>query len=334
MDERAIVVNVPEASFAGLLRQYRARAGLTQEELAERSGLSVRGISDLERGVKQRPYPHTVQRLIQALEPGEEDAALLRAAARRPGAGISQPAGRAGGGSALPVQPTPFIGRQQELGEITDLLGMEEVRLLTLTGPGGVGKTRLALRAAEGAADAFPDGIVFVSLASVAEPELLPSSIAGSLRSMHTSEASVLESLIEHLRGKQLLLVLDNFEHLLPAAGVVSRLLSSCPELTLLVTSRASLHLAGEHEYPVSPLPTPVSGHLPDLDTLGRYDAIRLFQERAQAAMPSFRLTDGNAAAIADICSRVDGLPLAIELAAARIKLFPPKPYFSASSVG
>jgi predicted ATPase/DNA-binding XRE family transcriptional regulator len=316
---------VAAASFADLLKQYRASAGLTQEVLAERANLSVRAISDLERGVKQRPYPHTVQRLIQALDLEEGDAEHLRASARRPEAGGDGPAGQTDGRSALPIQPTSFIGREREVEEIETILCREDVRLLTLTGPGGVGKTRLALRVAESLVDHFPDGVVFVSLASLTDPGLIPSTIAASLRVTEVGDQSVLETLTTHLHDQQLLLVLDNFEHLLPAADVVSRLLASCARLTVLVTSRAALHLAAEHEWPVPPLPVPVSGHLPDLDTLGRYDAVQLFVQRAQAVEPAFEVCEENAATVAEICSRLDGLPLALELGAARLRLFPPE---------
>jgi predicted ATPase len=227
--------------------------------------------------------------------------------------------------SPLPLQPTPFIGRQREVEEIKALLGREEVRLLTLTGPGGTGKTRLALQAAERAMGLFSDGVVFVSLASLTDPGLVPFTIAGILKVKERSGQPILETLIEHLRAKRLLLVLDNFEHLLPAAEVVSHLLAVCPELTILVTSRAVLHLAAEHEYPVLPLALPDPRHLPELGALSQYDAVTLFVQRAQTVTPSFAVANENAPAVAEICQRLDGLPLAIELAATRIKLFPPQ---------
>ena len=319
------MVDVAAASFAELLKLYRAGAGLTQEELAEQAGLSARAISDLERGVKKHPYPHTVQRLAHALELHEEASARFRQAARRSGAetgGVAEPAPRRR--LVLPIQPTVFIGRRRELGEVRTLLEREEVRLLTLTGPGGVGKTRLALRLAEEAAPVFPDGIVFVSVASVTDPELVASAIATALGVREGNGQTTFESVIEHLRQERMLLLLDNFEHLLPATGLISQLLVACPQLSILVTSRAVLHLAAEWEYQVPPLPVPTPGHLPDLKALERYDAVQLFVQRAQPARPTFRMTKGNAPAIAEICSRLDGLPLAIELAAARIRLFPP----------
>jgi non-specific serine/threonine protein kinase len=493
-------------SFAELLKQYRAAVGLTQEELAERAGLSARAISDLERQARQHPYPHTVQRLIQALDLAEDDAARLQHTARRSalpqrqapleGAGIhtflvadlrnytafthergdeaaatltrrfaavAREVAAVGGGEvielrgdevllgfvsargalraavtlqerlaaetdrdpdfplpagvgldageavpveggyrggalnlaarlcalagpgevfasdgvihlaraleelvyldrgsvplkglpepvrvihvvregaapeavprfsfqpaqrlSLPIQPTSFIGRQQEVEEVRAMLGWEEVRLLTLTGPGGVGKTRLALRTAEAVQDRFPDGIIFVSLAPLADLALVPTAIASNLKVTEVSGEPILETLTRHLRQKQLLLVLDNFEHLLDVGVAIPHLLAWCPRLKILVTSRAVLHLAAEHEYPVPALPVPTLGHLPEVDTLSRYDAVQLFVQRARAVRPGFELTEENGAAVADICSRLDGLPLALELAAACIRIFPP----------
>lgn len=315
-------------SFATLLKQYRKTAGLTQEELAERADLSARAISDLERGVKRHPYPHTARQLVEALQlDGETAAHFLHAAlageATKDAAGESM--GRVAPSSSLPTQLTPFIGRRHELRELRAALSQQSVRLLTLTGPGGAGKTRLAVQVAEDVSGHFPDGVFFVSLGSLGDPSRAPPSIASALGIREMPGAPILDVLTTHLRSKKLLLVLDNLEHLLPATDAVSHLLASCAQITILVTSRTVLHLGAEREYPVPPLTLPSPGYLPGLADLARYDAIRLFVQRAVAARPAFRLTDENASAVARICYRLDGLPLAIELAASRIKLFPPQ---------
>jgi predicted ATPase/DNA-binding XRE family transcriptional regulator len=311
-------------TFGDLLRRHRVAAGLTQEELAERANLSVRGLSDLERGLKQAPHRSTVQMLAEALELSEEDRRILEGAIPRRRGPVPTPE-HSPPTVALPLPPTAFIGRKREVEEVRAMLLRNEVRLLTLTGPGGVGKTRLALRAAEYAVDHFPDGVTFVSLGSLADPALVPSTLAVVLGITESSGEPNVDWLIAHLGQKRALLVLDNFEHLLPAAHVLSRLLASCAEITMLVTSRAVLHLAAEHEYPVLPLATPTPGHLPGLSALAQYPAIQLFMQRARAVQPAFELTTKNARAIAEICCRLDGLPLALVLAAARIRLLPPQ---------
>jgi predicted ATPase/DNA-binding XRE family transcriptional regulator len=313
-------------SFADLLKHFRAAAGLTQEELAERAGLSARAISDLERGVKLHPYPHTVGRLVTALALTEdEESRLLRAARRAPAESGRPRDTQPWTGYSLPVQPSSFIGRERELDEIGAQLRRDDVRLLTLTGPGGVGKTRLALQVAAVVVDRFPDGAVFVSFGSLADPDLVPPTIAASLGLKEVGREPILERMLEYLQDRRLILALDNLEHVLPAAAAIARLLAGCPGIKVLVTSRVVLRLAAEHEYPVPPLPVPVPGHVPDLDVLSRYDAVQLFVQRAQAALPHFEITEENAPAVAEICSRLDGLPLAIELAAARLRFFPPQ---------
>jgi predicted ATPase/class 3 adenylate cyclase len=224
----------------------------------------------------------------------------------------------------LPAQPTPLVGRERELGEVRDLLRGEGVRLLTLTGPGGIGKTRLGLQVAAELLDEFEDGVFFVALATIADPALVASAIAEPLGVVEAGDQPLEESLKGYLRSKELLLLLDNFEQVLGGAPLVGDLLSACPKFKVLATSRSVLRVYGEQEYPVPPLELPRPGRLPPIDRLSQYEAVRLFIERAKAARPAFSVTDENAPAVAEICARLDGLPLAIELAAARIKLLPP----------
>ncbi len=223
----------------------------------------------------------------------------------------------------LPTQLTSFIGRDDQVREAKELLARS--RLLTLTGPGGTGKTRLSLQIAANVMDSFPDGVYFVPLASVQDPELVPSAIAQALAISTTGSRRPIDALLDHLRDKRTLLVLDNFEQLLPAAPVTTELLEASPGLRVLVSSRSVLRVYGEQEFPVPPLALPDLKALPDLATLSQFEAVRLFIERAVAVKPDFQATNENAPAIAGIGERVDGLPLAIELAAARVKLFSPQ---------
>jgi predicted ATPase len=225
----------------------------------------------------------------------------------------------------LPIQPTPIVGREKEVAELCGFLRRQEVRLLTLTGPGGTGKTRVALQSAAELIDEFESGVFFMALAPISDPNLVASTIATHLGVVESAEQSLEESLKNHLRGIPLLLVLDNFEQVPEAAPLVGGLLSACPQLKVLTTSRIRLRLYGEREYPVPPLDLPDLRYLPPVERLTQYGAVRLFTERAQDAKPDFSITDESAPVVAEICARVDGLPLAIELAAARIKLLPPQ---------
>jgi predicted ATPase/class 3 adenylate cyclase len=225
----------------------------------------------------------------------------------------------------LPTQPTPLVGREREVGAVCEGLRRPEVRLLTLVGPGGTGKTRVGLQAAAELIEGFEGGVFFVALAALNDPALVASTVAQSLGVTETGDRPLEERLKEYLRNRETLLLLDNFEQVLEAAPLLEGLLGSAPRLKALATSRAALRLYGEHEFPVPPLELPDTRRLPEIEALAQYEAVRLFIERARAIKPDFAVTNENAPAIAEICARLDGLPLAIELAAARTRLLPPQ---------
>ena len=252
------------------------------------------------------------QPLYQLLAPGlETEFVPLRTLENRP--------------TNLPAQTTPLVGRGGEVDALLTLLADESVRLVTLTGPGGTGKTRLALHAAAEAVELFPHGVWLVSLEALHDPALLLSTIAQTLGLYESGDRPLQETIREHLASQRVLLVLDNFEQLLDAAPAVADLLNAAPHVKAVVTSRAPLRLAAEHTFPVPPLALPDPDALPALESLSQYEAVALFLERARAVAPTFAVTEENAPAIAELCVRLDGLPLAIELAAARVKLLPPQ---------
>ncbi len=223
----------------------------------------------------------------------------------------------------LPARLTTFLGREREIGAVVDLAGSH--RLVTLTGPGGTGKTRLSLEVARRLVEQHPDGVYFVELAPITQPELVAAEIGRAIALPERGGRTAMERLVEFIGERRMLLVLDNFEQVMGGATSVSELLASCPSLTILTSSRSGLRISGEQEYPVPPLALPNLARLPGHEELSQYDAVALFIERARAVRPDFMVTNDNAPAVAEICVRLDGLPLAIELAAARIRILSPQ---------
>jgi predicted ATPase len=283
----------------------------TQQSVGDRLPQQGGGLRDLgERRLKDLSRPERIFQLIASGLPASFPP-LKTLDARR---------------NNLPTQPTPLVGRKRELDDILAVLrSPNNVRLLTLTGPGGTGKTRLGLQAAAELTDEFEDGVFFVTLAAIADPALVAPTIARTLGLTESANQPPEELLEGYLSERQTLLLLDNFEHLLESAPLLDALLSSAPNLKILLTSRTPLKLYGENEFPVPPLSLPDPGFLPPVDRLTHYEAVRLFVDRAKAVRPDFALREENALAVVEICRRLDGLPLAIELAAARIKLLPPR---------
>ena len=302
----------PQESFAQLLLQARKRAGLTQEALAELAGISPRSVSSLERGINRAPRRDTLEMLFDALELTTEERVQWERTRRRlstrtyPKSGIKHP--DRPHTIRLPSPLTSFVGREEELQEVQQILS--ESRLVTITGPGGAGKTRLGIGLAEADHHSYPDGVFFVSLAAIERPDLVVSAVIRALELDENGEQSPHEVLRGYLRERSLLLVFDNFEHVIAAAPLVSELLRDCPHLKALVSSRVPLRISGEHEYP--------------LRSLSEASSTILFVERTQQMRPEFQPDDSQIAAIAEICRRLDGLPLAIELAAARGRTLSP----------
>ncbi len=308
--ERSATINAAEPSFGALLKEYRLAAGMTQEALAERAGLSARAISDLERGVNRIPRQETLDLLAQALRLPPRKRALLSALTRPGGVSSSMLDSETRPPHNLPAPLTALIGRETDITRATGLLDRKEIRLLTITGPSGVGKTRLGLQVAEDLLERFDDGVWLVELAAIRDPALVAPSIAQALGLREAAGQAPPDLLKTTLREQQRLLLLDNFEQVAEAAPFVAWLLDACPRLKVLATSRAALHLRGEQELLLAPL--------------GQEAAVTLFLQRAQAVKPDLNLAVESIQAIGAICQRLDGLPLALELAAARVKVLPP----------
>ncbi len=308
--------------FGPTLRRLRLAKGLSQRELAERAHLTVQGVSALERGIRVTPYKTTVRLLAGALGLSEDERATLEAAAP-PRLGATRAVNDANP-HAPPVHlpPSAFIGREDDLHGVASLLSGGDARLVTLTGPGGVGKTRLALHVAASLHGAFGGQVYVVSLATVVDAAAVAPAIAAAFGIKETGQRPAAESLALRLRDRRVLLVLDNLEHLPCCAALVAALLQECPRLTLLATSRAPLHVQGEHEWRVQPLALPVATATASDAAMAQVPSVALFLDRARAARrdvdPATSL-----ATIAQICARLDGLPLAIELAAARVRHLP-----------
>jgi non-specific serine/threonine protein kinase len=342
------MVAVESSAFGDVLRQLRLEAGLTQEELAERAGLSTRGLSDLERGLRRTPRLGTVRLLADALcLPAPQRDRLL--ASRQPrcawnaatglGASVDGHTGLASGldgrtgrpSSGLDARTGPTLWPPQpELGNLIDrerdTLELQRLlrshRLVTLTGPGGVGKTRLALHLVGLIADQFADGVCVVDLSALTEDDLVAGAVAAALHVSDTHGEPSCARVAEVLGPRHLLLVLDNCEQVIRGvAALVSVLARTCQGLTILSTSRERLSVGGEAAWPLDPLGVPPPDVVDDVERALAYPAVQLFVERARAALPQFELSPRNVAAVGEVCRRLDGLPLAIELAAARARL-------------
>jgi predicted ATPase/transcriptional regulator with XRE-family HTH domain len=329
MENRGRAPGSPD--FGMLLRHYRLTAGLSQEVLAERAQMSVNGVSALERGYRRTPQRETLSLLAGALALNDEQREEFEAAAARSvllgrGASVTVGPWPDSAIASLPLAMTSFVGREVELDEIAALV--RERRMVTVTGAGGVGKTQIALHAATALADADHIPVCFVGLAPIASPALVVAAIASTLGVQEMPDHPLLDTLLAYLKNKPLLLILDNCEHVIDEAAIVAgALVAGCPRLRILATSREPLRAAGEHTYrlPSLSLPSPGASRRLGAADAAAYGAMVLFADRARAIDYHFELSDENAPIVGELCRRLDGIPLAIELAAARVNQLPVK---------
>jgi predicted ATPase/transcriptional regulator with XRE-family HTH domain len=331
-----------EAPFGRWLKEYRKQHDLTRAELARRIGCSPETIHKIEIG-ERRPSRQIAELLAEYVHitPGEHEGFVKFARGTAPSTlpgyatvdGSDQPDSRPETAmeqtgerpTNLRAPLTRLIGRHNELLDIRRYLLVENTRLLTVTGPPGIGKTRLCLQAGVDLLDSFADGLFFVSLTSVTDAPSLLDALASTLGLEKPAGDQTMPTLIEHLKGKEILLLLDNFEQVMLAAPRVVELLEACPRLRIIVISREALHVRGEQQYPVPPLDLPDVARIPPVEALSGYSAVALFIERARAAQPNFSLDDENAQAVVAICAHLGGIPLSIELIAARVTMLPPQ---------
>ncbi len=320
-EEPARIGAMSPNAFGRWLKQRRKEFDLTQDGLASRIGCATSTVQKIEAG-RRRPSPEFAGRIAEVLEVAPEKRQAFiefaRGSEEFTAAELFRPP------TNLPAPLTPLIDRRREMAEVSQRLLQENTRLVTLVGPPGIGKTRLSLEVAARVRDHFPDGVFFVPLAAVTDPDLIAPAIAKSIGLKESGRTAPAAHLCNSLRLKRLLLLLDNFEQIVCAAPLLAELLAGCPLLKLMVTSRIPLHLRPERQYPVAPLALPDPDRLPPVEELSCYGAIALFADRAEAVRPGFTITADNAAAVAALCHRLDGLPLAIEVISARVRVLEP----------